>query len=149
MSSDVTPQHTNFNRTLMSDWLALPGIPAGSGAWEKLPVRTIDFRGVQDKHVRQDWQLDSFVHEVLPHYDSDTILIGHDLGGVVAAMSAVKKHPKAVVLTGTALGSWWFWTRLSRPILNRFFYHTSKGNLFIRAGGGTHESAICQPAPRS
>ena len=53
----------------------------------------------------------------------------------------VQKHPKAVVLTGTTLGNWWFWTRLSAaPILNRFFYHTFKGNLFVRAGGGKHTS---------
>ena len=52
-------------------------------------------------------------------------------------MSAVKQSPKAVVLTGTSLGNWWFWTRLSAaPILNRFFYHTFKGNLFVRLGGG-------------
>ena len=41
------------------DWLALPGIPAGSGAWERLPVRTMDFEGVQNDQVRQNWQLDS------------------------------------------------------------------------------------------
>jgi pimeloyl-ACP methyl ester carboxylesterase len=119
------------------DWLALPGIPAGSGVWEQLPVRTLDFQGVQDATHRPSWALQSFVDETLPHYDQDTILIGHDLGGVVAAMSAVQKSPKAVVLTGTALGHWWFWTRLSAaPMLNRFFYHTFKGNLFVRLGGG-------------
>ena len=52
-------------------------------------------------------------------------------------MAAVQKRPLAVVLTGTALGSWWFWTRLSAaPLLNRFFYHTFKGRLFVRLGGG-------------
>ena len=141
MGSESTPQQSTSERSLLYDWLALPGIPAGSGAWEQLPVRTIDFTGVQDERIRQDWQLDSFVHEVLPEYGSDTILIGHDLGGVVAAMSAIQKRPRAVVLTGTTLGKWWFWTRLSAaPILNRFFYHTFKGNLFIRAGGGKHTS---------
>ena len=137
MGSESTPHQSTSKRSLLYDWLALPGIPAGSGAWEKLPVRTLDFEAVQDEGIRQDWQLDTFVDEVLPHYDSDTILIGHDLGGVVAAMSAVQKRPKAVVLTGTALGNWWFWTRLSAaPILNKFFYHTFKGTLFVRAGGG-------------
>ena len=121
----------------MYDWLAFPGIPAGSGAWEKLPVRTLDFSGIQDNETRKSWGLDSFVDEVLPHYDNNTILVGHDLGGVVAAMSAVQKRPRAVVLTGTALGNWWFWTRLSAaPLLNRFFYHTFKGNLFVKVGGG-------------
>ncbi len=123
------------------DWLALPGIPAGSGVWKKLPVRILDFQGVQDSSHRFRWDLESFVDETLPHYDNQTILMGHDLGGVVAAMSAVRKAPKAVVLTGTALGHWWFWTRLSAsPVLNRFFYHTFKGNLFVRAGGGKKTS---------
>ncbi len=119
------------------DWLALPGIPAGSGVWERLPVRTLDFQGVQDTSHRLRWDLQSFVNEVNPHYDDNTILLGHDLGGVVAAISAIQKAPKAVVLTGTALGHWWVLTRLSAaPVLNRFFYHTFKGNLFVRVGGG-------------
>ena len=57
------------------DWLALPGIPAGSGVWEKLPVRTLDFQGVQDSSHRLCWTLDSFVKETLPHYDHNTILM--------------------------------------------------------------------------
>ena len=70
-------------------------------------------------------------------YDHNTVLIGHDLGGVIASMAALKKPPRAVVLSGTALGNWWFWTRLSAaPLLNRFFYHTFKGNLFVQVGGG-------------
>ena len=132
-------QESKAKQSLQYDWLALPGIPAGADAWEKLPVRTLDFAGVQNNETRQSWHLDSFVDEVLPHYDNNTILVGHDLGGVTAAMSAVQKRPKAVVLTGTALGNWWFWTRLSAaPILNRFFYHTFKGNLFVRVGGGSN-----------
>ena len=123
------------------DWLALPGIPAGSSVWEKLPVRALDFKGVQDQENRKCWALDSFVSEVLEHYDHRTILIGHDLGGVVSAMAAIQQTPRAVVLSGTALGHWWFWTRLSaKPVLNRFFYHTFKGNLFLRMGGGDNIS---------
>ena len=128
------------------DWLALPGIPAGVKAWEKLPVRTHQFIGLQDDIQRPRWDLESFVDETLPHYDRNTILIGHDLGGVVASMAAIRKPPCAVVLTGTALGSWWFWTRLSAaPILNRFFYHTFKGTLFVRVGGG--QSALHRFSP--
>ena len=141
MGSKTKPQQSTSQRSLLYDWVALPGIPAGSGAWENLPVRTLDFEGIQDEDIRQSWHLDSFVDEVLPDYGSNTVLIGHDLGGVVAAMSAVQKRPRAVVLTGTALGNWWFWTRLSAaPIINRFFYHTFKGNLFVRVGGGSSTS---------
>ena len=126
---------------LHSDWLALPGIPAGSAAWERLPVRTQSFVGLQDAAPRASWELNSFVEEILPAYDHQTILMGHDLGGVVASMAALRKAPKAVVLSGTALGAWWFWTRLSAaPILNRLFYHTFKGGLFVRLGGGRFPS---------
>ena len=122
---------------LHTDWLALPGIPAGAAVWEKLPVRVLSFTGLQDAAPRASWELDSFVEEILPAYNHQTILMGHDLGGVVASMAALRKAPKAVVLSGTALGSWWFWTRLSAaPILNRLFYHTFKGGLFVRLGGG-------------
>jgi len=130
----------NISKTL-HDWLALPGIPAGSEVWEKLPVHTHTFHGVQEHVEREHWHLDSFVEEVLPLYDHNTVLIGHDLGGVIASMAALKKPPRAVVLSGTALGNWWFWTRLSAaPLLNRFFYHTFKGNLFVRVGGGSSTS---------
>jgi len=122
---------------MKNDWLALPGIPAGPAVWERLPVRTVQFEGVQDGAHREDWSLNSFVDEVIHEYNETTILVGHDLGGVVASMAAVRKPPRAVVLSGTALGSWWFWTRLSaKPMLNRFFYHTFKGTLFVRLGGG-------------
>ncbi len=121
------------------DWLALPGIPAGSGAWEKLPVRTQDYLGLETDVSRKDWHLDSFVAEILPAYDHNTILIGQDLGGVLASMATLQQKPKAVVLTGTALGSWWYWTRLSaKSPFHLFFYHTFKGNLFTQLGGGTN-----------
>ena len=123
------------------DWLALPGIPAGSAVWEHLPVRTLAFQGVEAGEQRASWSLDSFVAEVTPHYDESTILIGHDLGGVIASMAAVQKAPRAVVLTGTALGSWWSLTRLSAaPLVNRFFYHTFEGGLFVFLGGGASAS---------
>ena len=81
---------------LKEDWLALPGVPAGAAAWEKLPVPTQSFTGLQDSAPRASWELDSFVEEILPAYNHQTILMGHDLGGVVASMAALRKAPKAV-----------------------------------------------------
>jgi|GEM_PF-1229870 len=119
------------------DWLALPGIPAGAEIWERLPVRRCSFLGLQDDQPRTRWKLESFVDEVLPQYNEHSIVIGHDLGGVVACMAALRKAPRALVLSGTALGSWWFWTRRSAdPIVHYFFYHMFKGTLFVRLGGG-------------
>ena len=114
----------------------------------RLPVRTLDFQGVQNEQSRQSWQLDAFVDEVLPHYDNSTILIGHDLGGVVGAMSAVKQPPKAVVLTGTALGKWWFWTRqVQLPFSIVSFTIPSRAIYLSDSEVVKHRSTICQSAP--
>jgi pimeloyl-ACP methyl ester carboxylesterase len=119
------------------DWLGLHGVPAGPSVFERLPVRTHRFLGVATKKDRLRWDLDSFVDEVRGLYSSETILLGHDLGGVVAAMAACVQAPKAVVLSGTALGDWWLLTRLSAsPVVHHFFYRTFKGSLFVRMGGG-------------
>ena len=132
----MTNRHTNQHHKT-NDWLALPGIPAGPGVWKPMPVRTLDFSGLHSMEKRRTWKLDSFVEEVTPHYNENTILMGHDLGGVVAAMAALKKRPRAVVLSGTSLGSWWIWTRWSAaPIVHIFFYQLFKGRLFLRLGEG-------------
>ena len=121
----------------MQDWLALPGVPAGSAVFEKIPVRTHQFFGLETSSDRVSWHLDSFVEEVLPHYSEETILLGQDLGGLIAAMAVLKKPPKALVLTGTSVNAWWSLTRWSAlPILHHFFYGSFQGRLFYALGQG-------------
>ncbi len=61
------------------------------------------------------------------------ILIGHDLGGVVAALLA--QPGQSVVLSGTALGLYWTAIRLTAlPQVHRFFYEKHQGRHFIARG---------------
>ena len=89
--------------------------------------------------------MDSFVDEVLPHYDGDTILLDM-IGWRGRRNGAVKQPPKAVVLTGTSLGNWWFWTLSAAPILNRFFTIPSREISLSDSGAVKIGSTVCQSA---
>lgn len=72
------------------------------------------------------------VAQVLPLAKADSILIGHDMGGVVAALVALQTPVSAVVLTGTALGPYWSVVRASAwPLLWRTFYAKHAGKYFV------------------
>jgi pimeloyl-ACP methyl ester carboxylesterase len=119
-------------------WLALHGVPAGPRTFERieLDMARHAFHGLApDDTDRQSWSLDSFVDEVLPLVDRDTALVGHDLGGVVAAMVACRTQVAGVVLSGTALGSWWALTRATAiwPF-ERYFYRRHGGRKFLLGG---------------
>ena len=117
-------------------WLALHGVPVGPKVWSKLSlsVETPSFTGIATNDSRSNWELESFVNEMTP-YAEGKIVLGQDLGGVVAAMLARRVRVRAVVLTGTALGPWWALTRLSaHPWLAPFFYRRFEGRLFARLG---------------
>ena len=124
------------------NWLALHGVPVGPKTWSKLPLplNAHGFKGLATETDRQDWQLEGFVDEVAPLAEGK-IIIGQDLGGVIAAMLALTVPVKAVVLTGTALGPWWAMTRWSaHPLWASFFYRRFEGRLFARLG----QSVSCQ-----
>ena len=128
--------------------LALHGVPIGTRTWKQLdiPMHKHSFVGLDCNTQRTDWSLDSFVDEVLPLVNQDSIILGHDFGGVCAAMVALQRTPKAVILTGTALGPWWSMTRLSaQPILNKFFYDKYAGELFVQRGNRTKKQISLQP----
>ena len=121
----------------MNDWFALSGVPAGHRVYEKLPVRRHAFVGMETEEERRDWRLDSFVEEILDLYTEESILLGQDLGGLVAAMACLRKKPKALILTGTALNKWWNITRYSAlPLLHHLFYGAFQGRLFRYIGQG-------------
>ena len=128
--------------------LALHGVPIGKETWKyiDLPMQHHQFAGLSTPEHRTDWSLTSFVQEVLPHIDENTVVIGHDFGGVVAAMCAAKTHPKAIILTGTALGRWWLLTRISAaPVLRLFFYEAFAGQLFVRYGHASPKGTLPNP----
>lgn len=117
--------------------VALHGVPTSPALWASVPLRieAPALQGVATVADRPDWSLDSFVAEVLPLLDADTVLIGHDLGGVVAAMAALRVRIKHLVLTGTALGPYWAPVRLTaRAPLHRYFYQRYGGRRFLTGG---------------
>lgn len=119
--------------------VAIHGLPTSPRLWERLPIEVIApaLRGVATPEDRGDWSLESFVAEVLPLVDGDTVLVGHDLGGVIAAMCASRRRPRALVLSGTALGPYWAAVRLTAwPVLQRYFYEKYAGRRFLAGSVG-------------
>lgn len=124
--------------------VALHGVPTSPALWGRLPFPVIApaFGGVGTIEDRADWSLEGFVEEVLPLLDRDTVLIGHDLGGVVAAMAALRVRVKRLILTGTALGPYWGPVRLTaRAPLHRYFYDRYGGRRFLLGGVGPDSAA--------
>lgn len=79
------------------------------------------------------------VARVLPLVGPETVLVGHDMGGVVAAVVALSARPRGVVLSGTALGPYWTAVRATAwPGLWRYFYAHHAGKRFV---AGAVESA--------
>ena len=120
-------------------FVAVHGVPLGPRSFSRLatPVDALALQGLTTVADRPSWSLRSFVDEVAPHVDRDTVLIGHDLGGVIAAMVALERPARGVILTGTALGPYWAAVRATaHPALSRFFYDRHQGRRFVAGGVG-------------
>lgn len=115
--------------------VALHGVPTSPRLWERLPidVERPALRGVATVDGRDDWSLQGFVEEVLPLLDADTTLVGHDLGGVIAAMAALDRPVRRLVLCGTALGPYWALVRATTIApFHRYFYERHAGRRFLK-----------------
>ncbi len=124
--------------------VALHGVPTAPALWEGLaaPVVAPGFRGLTTDADREDWSLDGFVAEILPFLTPETVLVGHDLGGVVAAMAALRVPLRGVVLTGTALGPYWSAVRLTaRWPFEPYFYQRYAGRRFLAGSVSPNRSA--------
>ena len=121
---------------MTKNWVFLPGVPLGPHVCSKLqtPMEHHRFRGLHDHNPRSQWSVASFskeVHDII----RSKIVLGQDYGGLVGATASLDVPIRALVLTGTALGPWWYPTRLSAlPILERFFYRRFGGTLFAKKG---------------
>lgn len=93
--------------------------------------------------------LQSQVDHVAGLLTPETVVVGHDMGGVVAAMAAVRRPPRLVVLTGTALGPYWTAVRMTAlPGVWRYFYAKHAGRKFVAgsvAAGRTAEALAAFP----
>lgn len=128
--------------------LALHGVPLGPRTFERVaaladvPFAAPALRGLATAATRAHWRLDGFVDEVLPEVTPDTVLVGTDLGGVVAAMIACRTEVRAVVLSGTALGPYWAAVRATAaPLVWRYFYRRHGGRRFLAGGVGDADRA--------
>ncbi len=114
--------------------VALHGLPTSPALWGRLPLSLVApaFRGVSTPEPRADWSIDSFVDEIAPLLTPETVLVGHDMGGLVAAVAVTRHRVRALVLTGTALGPYWAAVRLTaRAPLHRYFYEAYAGRRFL------------------
>ena len=81
----------------------------------------------------EDWSLQGCADELAASLGGVDVWVGHDLGGVLAAMLA--QPGQTLVLSGTALSLyWWMVRQTARPGLQRFFYQHYGGRRFIEQG---------------
>ncbi len=119
--------------------LALHGLPTSPRLFERLELPTgwtltaPAVPGLGDDGTPKNWTLKGCVQQLRPLADDADILVGHDLGGVLAAMMA--QPGQAVVLSGTALGAYWLPINATAlPVAERFFYRQYAGKRFLSKG---------------
>lgn len=119
--------------------LALHGVPTSPALWDPLRA-ALSARGGPDVEAPAlTGTLAEQVAALRPRVRPDTVLLGHDLGGVVAASLAVERPCAGVLLAGTALGPYWAMVRLTAaPGLWRYFYARHGGRRFV--AGAVHSS---------
>ena len=89
--------------------------------------------GLGSNGTPSEWNLQSCAHQLRTEFEDIDIWVGHDLGGVLAAMLA--KPGQSVVLSGTALSLyWWAIRQTARPGLQRYFYQHHVGRRFLEQG---------------
>ncbi len=112
-------------------------MPTSPQLWAPLRAELPGFAW-ETPHLRGE--LPGQVEAVVPLFTADTVVLGHDMGGVVAAMAAVSgPAPRAVVLSGTALGPYWQMVRATAwPLLWRPFYRRHGGRRFVAGAVAPH-----------
>jgi pimeloyl-ACP methyl ester carboxylesterase len=119
--------------------LAFHGLPTSPRLWERLNLPegwSLDAPGVPGlgpEGTPSDWNLRDCAEALRPQVTGEELLVGHDLGGVLAAMLA--QPGQSLVLSGTALGMYWAGIRLlSRPPFQRYFFQRHEGRHFLSRG---------------
>ena len=119
--------------------LAFHGLPTSPRLWERLNLPegwSLDapgMPGLGPEGTPPDWNLRDCAEALRPHVTGEELLVGHDLGGVLAAMLA--QPGQSLVLSGTALGMYWAGIRLiSRPPLQNYFFQRHEGRHFLSRG---------------
>ena len=123
-------------------FLAIHGLPTGPGLWGRLglDVEAPALSGVGTA-APSACTLDGWMSELRQLLNGDTVLVGHDLGGVLAAMLAAERaaagqRVAGLALSGTSLSpAYWAAVRASAwPGLWRYFYRRHGGRRFLLGG---------------
>lgn len=112
--------------------LAVHGLPTSPALWDRLalPLVAPRLRGVDDD---EPFSIAGLAADLAEQVDETTVVVGHDLGGPVAASIASSRPVKALVLTGTALGPYWWMVRATAlPGVQSYFYERHAGRKFLR-----------------
>jgi pimeloyl-ACP methyl ester carboxylesterase len=128
--------------------VALHGLPTSPRLWERLVLPSDwvlscpSVRGLGPEGTDAGWSLEACVQQLRSQTESADVILGHDLGGVVAAM--VAKPGQTLVLSGTALGCYWWAIRgTAMPLLHRWFYQRYGGRRFLSQGSlPEHEESL-------
>ena len=127
--------------------LALHGVPTSPALWGLLPcaVEAPTLAGLSDG-APVPASLTGWLEALRPRVRPDTVLVGHDLGGVLAALLAVERPVRGLVLSGTSLSpAYWALVRASAwPGLERYFYRRHGGRKFLVGGlvPALHDDAL-------
>ncbi len=118
---------------------ALHGLPTSPRLFERLALEpewelvSPQLGGLIPGGVESVWSLESCAESVREQVQDADVIVGHDLGGVIATMLA--EPGQQVVLSGTALGWYWSLIRLTvLPGLRNLFYRKHGGRRFLSRG---------------
>jgi pimeloyl-ACP methyl ester carboxylesterase len=119
--------------------VALHGLPTSPRLFERLVLpsgwllEAPPIPGLGPEGTPENWTLAATAATLAPVATQADVLVGHDMGGVLAAMLA--QPDQLVVLSGTALGLYWKMIRVTAwPGLHRIFYKRHGGRYFLRRG---------------
>jgi pimeloyl-ACP methyl ester carboxylesterase len=89
--------------------------------------------GLGPEGTAADWSLEACAALLSAQAQNADVVLGHDLGGVLAAM--VAKPGQTLVLSGTALSYYWWAIRATAwPGVQRWFYQRYSGRRFLSQG---------------
>ena len=125
----------------MSRALFLHGVPTDGGLRDgvlarlKIDSEAPDLAGFGHAPPLESPTVDALVAPLLDRVDADTHLVGHDLGGLLAAQIASLRPVRSVTLCSTALGLGWLPSRMTAlwPA-NLYFYRRFGGRRWLAMG---------------
>ena len=100
--------------------------------WE---VDSPDLPGFGETPALVDPSPEAYVRGLLDRVTDDTHLVGHDYGGLLAAMIAARRPVRSLTLSSTALGLGWLPAWLTAmPPLHWYFYRRHAGARWLELG---------------